>query len=111
MEDNLTNTPRPEVVEGSHRALLRQRLMQDMRRKEHVQMARPMGWKRRIAWACVVAAGALGVAWGTTVLKHFQVSEDLGQVTVQSKKGPVTYGLSSGGNYWAATQEEAEALH
>jgi hypothetical protein len=111
MEDNLTNTPRPEVVEGSHRALLRQRLMQDMRRKEHVQMARSMGWKRKVGWACLLALGALGVAWGSTVLRSYVVRGEVTPVIVQGKNGPVTYSVSRGGTYVASSQEEAEAMH
>lgn len=111
MEDNLTRTPRPEVVEGSHRALLRQRLMQDMRRKERAQMARSTGWRRKVAWACLLAIGAVGVAWGATVLRSYMVRGEVTQVVVQGKNGPVTYGVSSGGVYPGRSQEEAEALH
>jgi hypothetical protein len=113
MDDELKNVPRPEIVEGSHRALLRQRLTQDMRGKEHMHMATSTGWKRRVVWACALAVGAFGVAWGATAVRTFVVQGGGSrQVTVQSKNGPVYWSTSSGGgSYPAASREEAEALH
>jgi len=72
-------------------------------------MARSKEWKRKVVWACLLGIGALGVAWGTTVVRDYIVREDLGAVTVQSKNGPMTYHLRRSANYPASTQEEAQA--
>jgi hypothetical protein len=111
MEDELRNVPRPEIVEGPHRALLGQRLMDHMRGEERIHMFRAMSWRRKLAWACVLAVCAGGVAWAATELRAYLVRGESYPVTVQGKNGPETWTHSSGGTYTAGSQEEAQARH
>jgi hypothetical protein len=89
-------------------APLWQRLMGYMRGEGRIRRFRSMSWKRKLAWACVLAVVVGGVAWGATELRVFSFHGKAMQLTLQTKKGPETVFITTG-NGMAVGKDRADA--
>ena len=120
IENLLAQTVAPKLVEGSHKATLKQELLDQVQetgpamQKEGWTMGK---WKKRLVWACCLAVAVVGTAWAAQkVVRTYVVHrEEPREITVSGADGPVTYS-SSGmttitSNDPDFTEERAKQLH
>jgi len=105
----LMQTPLPKIVEGPHKAYLRQSLLTQMQVEGNVKVS----WRKNLVLACTIIMALAVTAWAAVeVYKMFIVQEEVSMITAEMPDGekavmPVqqVYGVK------AKNQQEADQRH
>jgi len=80
----LRQTPLPKIIEGPHKAYLRQSLLTQMQKEGKVKVS----WRKNLAWVCTVIMAMAVSAWAAVeIYKHFIVEESVSKHTMVMPDG------------------------